>query len=340
MSISYTTALATTEFSLSEPKIWTNGMKVDVSSIANGVNISLNSSGINNDINVAYIYNVGFSFPNSTSALKFHITQHSTSNLWMDFILEDINKNKKALDVDGAAILYRDGSMEPEVVKLKNLSLNLYNEFNGDIYIPFRYLKINDLNTNNDQKDFDIKNIISSGFTFTIDKDKTSEIEVTNLNLLGKEEDTNINMKLDATITGEDSLQISEVAESSSHYIINGNEKNDFSFIPIDGVSGISITKDGILTVDENATNQVIKIKAISKDGLYISKNVTIYKSWINTQSNQEIKIPTPDQIKSIKNNYDIFSNEKVLTGIRSSCLLFVFIFGLSYCLSRRKIRR
>jgi hypothetical protein len=157
---------------------------------------------------------------------------------------------------------------------------------------------------------------------------------------LSKEEDLNLNIKLDAIITGEDTLQISDVAESISQYFINGNDKSDFSFIPIDGVSGVSITKDGILTVDKNATNQVIKIKAINKDGLYISENVTIYKSWLSTQSNQEIKIPTPNQIKSIKNNYDIFSNTKVLTGIRLSCVLVVFIFSLSYCLSRRKIRK
>ena len=335
---SYTTnALAATKFSLIEPKSWTTGTKADVSDSSDGVTVSLEPTGeVSKGINAAYIFSTKVSYPDSTSALKFHIKQYSTSNLWMDFIVEDAKGNKKTLSVDGAAIIHRDdSSSEQEIIKLKDLSLNLGINFNGDVYIPFRYLKI--ANSDGSSSNFDMKNLNSSGFVFTTNG--SSKIEVTDLKLLSEEEDPYLKLKLDANIVGEDSLPIADVQEAISKYSIQGSQKDDFSFVPIDGIPGVSLTEDGVFTTNANASQQGVKIKAINKDGLYIYKMVYIYKSWISTQDDQKLKLPQPDQIKPIENNYNIFSNEKVLIGIRLSCIMAAFIFGLSYCLSHRKFK-
>lgn len=339
MCFSYTSVLAKTEFPLSNPKVWTSGMKVDTSSTSNATNISLDSTGIQDNISSTYIFNTGLACSDSTSGVKFHITQHSTSNLWLNFILEDTNNNKKTLAVDGAAILYRDGSVEPEVVKVKDLSVNLGLDFSGDVYIPFSYLKLNEKDSKNPDQKFDIKSLASSGLVFAINANSTSQIEIKNSVLLNKDEDENADVNLDANITGEDALQISDVAESNSEYSIVGEQKDEFSFEPIEGVSGVSITKDGILSIDKDATNQVVTIKAFNDKGFYISKNVTIYKSWISTQDNPNIKIPEADQIKSIKNNYEIFSEPAMLWGIRLGFVAIACVFGVSYHLSRRNLK-
>lgn len=335
---SYTNALAATKFSLTEPKVWTKDTKADVSASSNWVTISLDPSQVNenSDAANAYVFSTKVSYADSTSALKFHITQYSTSSLWMDFIIEDKDGNKKTLSIDGAAIVHNDdSSSEQEIIKLKDLSLNLGSNFNGDVYIPFRYLKIADSDASS--KNFDMKSLKSSGFVFTTNG--SSKIEITDLKLLSEEEDPYLNLKLDANIVGEDALPIADVEEAISKYSIQGNQKNDFSFVPIEGITGLSVTEDGVFTTAANASEQDVKIKAINKDGLYIYKMVHIYKSWVSTQDDQKLKIPESDQIKPIENNYNIFSNEKVLMGIRLSCIIATFIFGLSYYLSHRKFR-
>ncbi|MCY6957281.1 hypothetical protein [Clostridium brassicae] len=253
-------------------------------------------------------------------------------------ILQDGNYLK--VKENRTVLAKKDKSKDIELMHVKDGVFKLDNNFLGTVHIPFERLGLTKEN---------LKNVISFGIITTTEENTIQNVEIGKFRLVS-ENNLSIPKELsNLKVVGDRNVMKPIVGESISQYslmINDGQEKkedNKVSFYLKEGAEGVSITKDGRLTVLPKATNKKITIKAVINNKFNVITEVTLSNSLVLNLKDKEgfsLAVPKVNEVHEVVNSNNIFNRSGMIMLFRTVIVLMISTILILYFVWGRKWQR
>ncbi|EST12778.1 hypothetical protein [Sporolactobacillus laevolacticus] len=326
--------LETVNFSPNPLKIYSDGVKVDLQS-RNSVTYDalLDTSKKEKGVYTTSFYEDRLRNLNNYGAMVFDISNPNKTEMRFNF---SFNTGRILVLKNGSFVALMSSSTSNwETFRVKNGTVSIPPAFHGKIYIPFASLFKSD-------KSVDLSSIKSWGISFTLDKNQKQRVKFGDFSFVTRSLADKENRVLDLTITGEESVQIPVAGESIAYYQIRKTENTENK--PTLGLlgkpKGVTLDKNGTLTLTTLAKPQTIRLVSISPDGSKTVKSVRLIKSWIigkKADDGISIQIPIPDKAPKIVNISSFLYSDAATRLIRYILIVIGLLLVLTYFWCRKK---
>lgn len=306
---------------------WSENIDITVNKIGNcGFNAKIDTRSSENDYNYSTIssifdnaYTATPIFNHSYKGIVFNMINKSSNGIYMNFILSDTENNQISLKEKGTVILINGGRIQ--AVNYTNNSFFVEKGFRGNVIIPLENLEAN----KNNKTLFSIDKLASWGIGVMIQGKTLEEIQINNMYWSTDSELKRYNDSLNCDIYGEDVVQIPEHGESIADYSIKSDKTNSYKFQTNNLPEGVSLDTNGRLTLKTSAVKQDIEITAIDKEGVILTKIVSLVES-LRKNDNKSF-FYGPEELESVTYPFDNVTKRDI------NFIRFVIIIGCSVVL-------
>lgn len=325
------------------PSDWSqisDGMKIKYNNSNNGLEVNLSSNGLKKGYYTGTLENKINDNWSRYGMICFNLNNQSEKELRFNLFIDEVDGARLVVGNDKVAIIKNDSSEIMERVHPSYGTLEIPKEFQGTIYIPFNSLEKQGLEKQD--KEYTNFQISDWGIIVTSAENEEENFRVNKFGIIDSKakivEDSNANITFD----GDSQVQIPVVGESIAQYkAISNGEAENVEYEIHNPIKGVTINKEGLLTIKTGVQPQKIEISAMLNDNFSESKEVQLFKSW--TLSAKEVdgtskSIPNPNEVpKLIDNTYKFFLSDIVMDAIRIFFSIVVIMFSGLFIYWRKK---
>lgn len=279
--------------------------------------------------------------------LKFKVEDKAHSSIRINFNIRT-NEGKILTVPDSKNVLIKNsGEEQIQAINPEYGTLELSEDFNGEIYIPFNSFSEND----KESSDFiAVSNIESWGIILTAAENEKKSLVIGDFRLIKRGSNLKKYFESNLIIEGDKEVQIPVLGEGISNYKINDESNNEdisekgtnVRFKLKENVDGVKISENGRLTVYPDAEPQEIEIEATIDDTLVRNIKIQLFESW--TLKAKEVdgtskSIPKESEVNKIVDNKKIsyINNSIFMVYV---ILISTLVFGVGLYLKWKKDER
>lgn len=293
--------------------------------------VDINAQNLKSGYYSTYLYENENRDWSNYSAMGFRIRNKSQGALRLNFNLTTADNAVLSMPDESIALIRKDGSDTIESVEFNYGTLEIGENFDGVIYLPFSSFKLNAENNSNTKE---ISKILSWGILAITKENEVKKFNVSRFLLIPKESEINKYFKYNFSIEGDEIVEIPVLGEGITNYKISigTDEKNNttkMKFQLKNPVDGAKIYESGRLALTPEVKPQKLQICAILNGELSNTMEVQLVNSWTVAETELKDSIPKTSEVLGAMNKYEnIMIDMKALTALR----VFVAIGALALC--------
>ncbi|MBB6024390.1 hypothetical protein HNR77_005500 [Paenibacillus sp. JGP012] len=322
---------------------WSNGAKVQSNVDRNGsLQISTSTQGLNKGFYSAYLYELQNRDWSGSGELRFSVRNDSDQALPLNVVITRADRAALTVSNERQVILIPKATKQPGLVQPVNGLIELAPGFEGEVRVPFSSLMIR--NKPATAGHVTPGNILSWGITMTTSENAQLSYRIGNVKLVSAQEAFMENSLSAVHIHGDERVVIPVAGQSVAQYTVIGSpESSDVQFQLAHPVQGVSITSDGLLTLETEADGaKSVVIQAVIDEKWRSSLSIALDPSTamkVKEADGTPRFIPAPDQVSKVLEPSAIWLKPWMEWMIRISLLLIGLLVVIPYWLWRREQR-
>ncbi|OPJ56112.1 hypothetical protein [Clostridium oryzae] len=321
---------AADQITSSNTKVWSDsGVKAEREFIdGKQIRFNIKANGKDNSYHSFGIYSIlGLKDLRNYDGIWVTVSSNINRNLSLQFAATDKDEKKLLYKTDYKFL--RRNNDESILNQAVNSFVNIDNKKINRLFIPFDSQSLQ-------YSGIDLKKITTVGLSF-VSKGKTyGDVAVSNMSFVTKSESEKYIAKFKTNITGDRNVYIPTYGEIRVPYKISGN--TGFRFAD-NNIKGVNVTEDGMLSVNKEAKQQMLRLKAVSEDGITIEYNVNLLQSWTKT-ADKAHQLPPQNKYNAETSVYKVLHDRKLVNIIRASIAALSSAFFIFYCRGRVRYRK
>lgn len=309
-----------------------NGGNVTMKSNENNMyNFAINTNGLEQGYYTTYIYENSKCDWSNYEGIEFSIENKTDLSIRMNLNIIPENKTVLSISDNNIVMLNENGDDELKMYNPQYGTFEVPGNFNGTVYIPFNSLrkKGNEIN-----ETVRISEINSWGITVTLSENENEEFALGNFKLIKEGSNLRNYFEHNLDITGDKEVEIPTAGEGISDYKVIDKEKNEnisekgtsVEFNLKNNIEGVSLSRDGRLTLYPDAEPQDIEIEAVIDKKISKTTKIKILKSWMLTAKEIDGTIKSIPQ----ENEVEVLMTPEKSAYVNKSIVIFRVILILS----------
>lgn len=241
--------------------------------------------------------------------------------------IENKSNVKFKLQDNGVVFLKKDKTKSYIQAKQNYSNVEIPSKFKGRVYIKFNNL-INEKN-NKKLKKSQLKNITYWGITIVPTKEGKGEVILNKAELWKNKDLVALNKLRDIEVVGSNEVQIPMIGESIERYKVKGKKNVVFSLQK--EVEGVSISKDGLLSINNKVNQEYLILNMKIKDKIILKKYISLKHPWYRDkfdEQNVSYGLPSPTNSPTVNAMSKFSVLENSFTFVKTF-LVVVFIMTL-----------
>ena len=300
-----------------------------------GLNINSYSEKYNEN---AYLYIYQYKNYNwaSYDAIVLQVENKSNKPQRLNLQIENTSKNQFNLKEDAIFFLKNSETKYYSQGKMVYSTAEIPAKFKGKIYITFDNFINKESNDKISKKN--LKNITSWGITIIPTSEGENIITLNKIKLLKKQALNTLEDLKDIKIIGSEEVQIPMVGESIESYKVKG--KKNIKFTLLENYTGVNLSEDGKLTINDKAKAGEIIFRVNIKDKIKYEKSITLTHSWTFNQVDENgvpYGLLPPDKSPTVNSMSKFMFLENSMIFIRIFLVSVSFICLMLYIHWKRK---
>ncbi|WP_145414610.1 carbohydrate binding domain-containing protein [Paenibacillus xylanexedens] len=335
------------QWSESSIKIWNNGAKVQSTLNRNGsLQINTSTQDLEKGYYSAYVYELQNRDWSGYSELRFSIRSDSDQTLPLNVVITRTDQSALTVADQRNVILIPLATKEPKLVHPVDGLIRLEPGFEGEIRVPFSSLMVR--NHANTVGRVTPGKMLSWGITMTTTENAQLNYRVGNIKLVPRKEAVAENQLSSVTIKGDERVVKPVVGESVATYTVSGlqvteskaSETPEVHFQLAHPVQGVTITSDGLLTVETDAAKaDSVTIRALVNQQWSLDYIVKLDRSTAMQMKEADGTprfIPSPGEVPKVLEPSTIWLQPWMEWLIRIGLLLIGLMVVVPYWLWRK----
>lgn len=320
---------------------WTNGAKVQSHVDRNGsLQISTDTQGLDKGFYSAYLYELQNRDWSGSGELRFSVRNDSDQVLPLNVVITRADRAALTVSNERQVILIPKATKEPKLVRPVDGLIELAPEFEGEVRVPFSSLMMQYKPATAGQ--VTPGKILSWGITMTTSENAQLRYRVGNVKLVPAQEAAVENSLSAVHIHGDERVVIPVAGQSVAQYTMSGlPENSDVQFQLAHPVQGVSITSDGLLTLETEAAG----IKSVVIQAVIDQRWTSSFIVALDPSTAMQVKeadgtprfIPAPDQVSKVLEPSAIWLKPWMEWMIRIGLLFIGLLVVIPYWLWRRE---